>query len=610
MSDTPPPQTEVTEDDQPSGGWKQPASASAWRAPEKTVEQQGWRVPTLPANLKEQPAQTGDWHLPSPEDTIFTPQDVIEITPLEVEVSASTVIGDAIAPEDALFGAAQAASSASVVAQVDAPVAPEDLMYMLEHIDEKDDDFDTLHMSELVALANLADSQPMDALPGADSPISAAQATANAVEDSGLQNAVLSPAERLALKPAVDDPGEYARQQLALLGGTAATPVVADVTGAGSGTAEIDPGEYARQQLAQLGVGTATFDPGISVAAAPAPAVSVELLNPREQELARRYHDTQEKVQSLRRMMQAGQISPDDFQAQLRDLMILDDDQQWWMMGVETDTWYKSDGSDWAQSTPPVLVKEDRIKRVSARDLSGIVQQPLDYLPDSQPQAAASAYQEFSSPASEIRLDENFMPLPNQVPVNDPDFTVPNPNVIDINTMRLSDAPTLPGSSFTQDTVPSAAFSDQTVMATPVSYGTVEAPYDVGIDEPPDYDVEQIAPVYEEAAERQRQSTFRTLAFIAAGLTVLVFLAAGAFIAFALLWYQGIVDSWEPQIAAVANYEPPFQTIEILDSTGAEIATLGREGADRRDVTLDRISPYFIHAVISLENERFYEDPG
>jgi len=622
MSDTPPPQTELTENDQPSGGWKQPATPTAWRAPEKTVDQQGWRVPTLPANLKEEPAQTGAWHLPSPEDTIFTPQDVIEIAPPQnppsaappsVPTSASTVMGDAIAPEDALFGAAKAASSASV-AQTDAPVAPEDLMYMLEHIDEKDDDFDTLHMSELVALANLADSQPMEVLLGAESPISAAQAAANFKAESGPQNAMLSPAERLALKPSPDDPGEYARQQLALLGGgTAATPVVADVTGAASasGTAEIDPGEYARQQLAQLGVGTIPVDSGISAPATPVLAIApAEALNPREQELARRYHDTQDKVQSLRRMMQAGQISPDDFQAQLRDLMILDDDQQWWMMGVETDTWYKSDGSDWAQSTPPVLVKEERIKRVSARDLSGIVQQPLDYLPDSQPQQAASGYEEASSPASEIRLDENYMPLPNQVPVNDPDFTVPNPNVIDLNTMRVSEAPTVPGSSFTQDTVPGTAFSDQTVMATPVSYGRVEAPFDEGIDEPPDYDVEQDAPIYEGAAERQRQSTFRTLAFIAAGLTILAFLAAGAFIVFALLWYQGIVDTWKPQIAALANYEPPFQTIEILDSTGAEIATLGREGADRRDVTLERISPYFIHAVISLENERFYEDPG
>jgi membrane peptidoglycan carboxypeptidase len=90
----------------------------------------------------------------------------------------------------------------------------------------------------------------------------------------------------------------------------------------------------------------------------------------------------------------------------------------------------------------------------------------------------------------------------------------------------------------------------------------------------------------------------------------LVFIAGAGFIAAALLWYNGIVDNWETQVAALENFEPTFQTVKILDTNGIEIATLGEEGNDRRPVPLERISPYLIHAVISLENERFYEDPG
>ncbi|MDX1993863.1 MAG: transglycosylase domain-containing protein [bacterium] len=621
MSDTPPPPADVSQDEQPSGGWQRPSTTNAWRAPERSNEPQGWRVPALPQNLDEQPAETGAWHLPKAEDTTFTPEAVIEIKPpedalLEFNPTPSVMVTpppndpNAIAPEDALFSAAQAAAPGDAPAQPSTPVAPEDLLLMLEHIDEEEDDFNTLQMSELMALANLADSQPVQAIPGAESPI-VAGLTAAANQAASPAANLLSPAERAVLTPGVDDAAEYARKQLEQLGadeeaapagtvgvagGTVATPTGPEATGIGSGTAAVDAAAYAREQLQQLGVETEVE-----------PAAPAEVLNPREQDLARRYHETQDRVRQLRAQVQAGQLSQDDFLNQLRDLMVLDDEQQWWMMGVESDSWYRAEGDQWVQDSPSVLEKEERIQQQQAGDLNRFVQQPLDYLPDSQPQAAVTG--EFTSPGGEIRLDENFMPLPREVPVNDPDFTVPNPAVIGVNTVRSNEAATIPGASFYDATVPSPA-AGPTVAATPVSYGTVESPYDVT--EPPDYELEaeKAAPIYEEAAERQRQSAARTVFLIVAGIIILVLLIGVGGIAASLLWYQGIVDQWEPQIVALANYQPPFQTVTILDSAGGEIATLGRDGADRREIALTEISPYFLHAVISLEDPNFYDDPG
>src|SRR5690606_16357003 len=68
---------------------------------------------------------------------------------------------------------------------------------------------------------------------------------------------------------------------------------------------------------------------------------------------------------------------------------------------------------------------------------------------------------------------------------------------------------------------------------------------------------------------------------------------------------------YSDQIAALANYQPQFQTARIYAADGSVIAELIGQGAgDRRRVSLSDISPYMIHALISTENERFYNDPG
>lgn len=576
MSDHPSRSNDNPEGEPPVSGWRQPSTPGTWRQPEQPQEV-GWRVPALPTNLDASPAKEGDWHLPAPDDTTFGPDDETEILRPEDMLDIGVVPEPAARPEDVL--------------------APEDLMFLIENPEDDEDDFETLQMSELIALASLAeDEAETEVIQGAGSLISEALVAAQPEDAASTtpDEDKYSPAERAMMaKTAADaaDPAEYARRQLAELG------IGSDdaAASAPSDEAVTDAAEYARRQLEQLG---ATGYGAAMTQDTPLPQAT-QPFDPRKQELARRFLDTQEQVRALRQMAQTGNISQEDFLTQLRNLMIRDDDQVWWIMGVETDTWYRAEGNDWVTDTPSVLLDYQRASQGGAAglDINRVVQDSLPYLPDS----SSMPVSEYSAPRQQApqygaQIDE--FPIPEPVPRTDPDYTVPNPRVYDATSLNDPYA-----------TVPSSGFSGPTVMARPVEYGSVEAPYDTT--EPPDFDaLDAEGEIYEEAVERQRQSTMRIIALVAAAFIGLMLLAGAGIIIAALLWYNGIVGEWEAQIAALENFQPEFQTVVILDNRGNEIGTLGREGDDRRVVSLGEISPFMIHAVVSIENERFFEDPG
>ena len=71
---------------------------------------------------------------------------------------------------------------------------------------------------------------------------------------------------------------------------------------------------------------------------------------------------------------------------------------------------------------------------------------------------------------------------------------------------------------------------------------------------------------------------------------------------------KGILAS-APDISAVDVIPTGFSTT-VLASDGSEIATLVAEGSNRRSVTLDEIPKDLQHAVVAIEDERFYEHNG
>ncbi len=551
----------------PSGGWHAPTTSdetSGWRVPAQAEEQTGgWRVPALPQDLDIVPDDAGIWHLPRPEDTTFRPDDEIEISrspegglqpdtataPLENEASADgmdAAARDASLPFDDVPGGAapQATLDALIAESAGLPFGPEssaaarngdDLIAPALLHDE--DDEDSFSMSELIALASLVEDQPQ------------ARSTADA-----------------APAPTADpnDPAEYARRQLERLSAEQPQPAA-----------------------------TTTAPEAAEAPAASEPSAA-ELVEAGQASLAKKYHETEEKVRGLRRQYRNGQLTRDQLQTELRRLMVLDDDNVWWMLGVETDTWYKFSNGQWLPETPPALAAEQEVD-------TGMDTMPSAPMLPGDRTVATSA----------INLPDEYMPLPRSVPVRDPDYTLPGAAGFRLPPVPNDLGVTQPVRS--QPTIPNAAVSGETVASAPADLGTqpgVPAPReDVA---PPSYDLRSKAsPTYDQVLKQKRQSMGRLLAILAIVGVALLFLLGACGIVGGIAYYSSLSGPYQDEIAALANYQPEFQTARILDAEGNMIAELtSRDGGARQKIALRDVSPFLIHAVLATENERYYDDPG
>lgn len=637
------------------GGWRAPKAGEAvpgWRSPESAPQEEttGWRVPALPQELEAEPENAGAWHLPKPEDTTFTPEDEIVVSePAETEATAEAETAEAAAevetaeaeavaesetaeaetesaipfdeveitaapeveliepevgddvpdeerplPFGAEVGAAPATPADEEAPAEEAPLpfeteaaatpaeSPDDLMTPPLVVSEEDEEVeDTFSMSELIALASLVESEQLAA-----------------ASDTGA-----APAAEAESEPT--DVAEYARRQLERLQQAEASQPSAPAAGTAPAGA-VDPAEYARQQLERLGQ---TPPPQ----ATPTPAEEVlpvtPVLNPQEAELAQKYEETEAQVRELRQQYRNGQLSRDQLQTALRGLMVLDDNQIWWMMGVETDTWYKYEGGQWVQATPEVLVKS----RKAREDIH------LPVVP------TAGSDQTAASPpmvddgrtvvTTPISAEDEYMPLPRPVPVRDPDFTLPGTGGIYIPPSPSNLEVTQPVGS--QPTVPMGAgqYQQATIPASPVqgqASDYVGAPGAVDTSAPPDYEIADVpSPIFRQAQQKKRQSTMRTVLIVAVIGFALLFLVGACGIIAGIAYYSSLASPYQEQIAALANYQPQFQTATILDAEGNVLMELtSQEGGAREKIPLSEMSPFFIHAVVSTENERFFDDPG
>jgi len=91
-----------------------------------------------------------------------------------------------------------------------------------------------------------------------------------------------------------------------------------------------------------------------------------------------RFRKVEAEVNSLKKQLKAGRLSAQKFSEQLNKLMVEDDSGDWWMVGTKSDAWFRFDGQNWVQSTPPGRwVQEDRsisgsrIKRASQKSQQG-----------------------------------------------------------------------------------------------------------------------------------------------------------------------------------------------------------------------------------------------
>lgn len=562
-------------------GWRSPNQAPAtpssdrhaWRAPaepEAETPSESWRVPTLPRDLDVKSESKGAWHLPEPGDTPYSAEHESVITP-EAE-AASAEATEIIAESEST------AAEGDTIGENVLPFDGEEPSQALELIDEDEDD-DSFSMSELVALASLVDNVPSVEVQPARSTSELAAAAESAEAPATDEQAAGTSADDAS------DPAAYARRELERLQqaassaeaavaavADAAEPATTDSASVEAIPAEsniVSPEEYARQQLASLG---AAQQPAAESSAAAA-----------EPTLADKFRQAEASIRALRQQYQQGTLTRDQFQSELRRLMVLDENSVWWMMGVESDRWYRHDNGQWVPATPPALAATESAAGVSA-DANDLGNEGDRTVP--------------TSPITEW--------IPRRVPVSDPDYTVPNTGGIYLDSQLSAD--TMPMATVQSDAMSGATVPNPAVQ---LQYDSVGSPISTAAEEPPSYDAELASPNYEDAVARQRQRTARTVAIVAAVGAALLFLLGAIAAIGIVLYYNSLASPYRDAIAGLANYQPQFRTARILAADGSLIAQLSsQQGGLRDEVALNEVSPEFVHALVSIENERFFEDPG
>jgi membrane peptidoglycan carboxypeptidase len=629
--------------DRENKGWRTPQTPGAWHTPQPDVAATTGRTSAvnLPADLEQQPSEDGGWHLPRPENTIYTPPSNATAA-AALPNTANETSTMALRPED--FDTAPADTTA---APLEPLLAPEDMLFAVASkisdaaAPPSDEQFS---MSELVALASLVDQTPTaDATPAASGP-PLLSGVAAATPD--LNTANLSPAERALVQSVTAKQNEaqqtsgnflsaedYAKQQLAMLDDPNAAPSFASAgmaVGVAPSGAAATPEDYAKQQLAMLGgdddsstgallatqiMPTGPQFPTANFGAAPAPSsFGVPMPDPATQELADKFRATQAQVSALRAQYTSGAMSREQLETQLRTLMVLDTDQVWWMMGVETDTWYQFVNNEWVPATPPALSAT-----ASGAGFAPLNNAPLTYLTDAAPPASPAEY------SNELRVDENFMPLPRQVPKVDPNLTQPNTAGIylrdELGALTQGGAAT-PNNMATLASSPSAV--GPTVPSPAVNVGSYqgepfapigEANFGVGVPSPIEEDeappLDPSLSITEEARKNTKDRQRNMILIAVAAMLGLIALVGIGIVGYVLYYYNTVVTEWQDEITALANYRPSFQTARILDADGNLLAELNsQDGGARTPITLSQMSPYLIHAVVATENERFFVDPG
>ena len=277
---------------------------------------------------------------------------------------------------------------------------------------------------------------------------------------------------------------------------------------------------------------------------------------------AARFRAAELAVRDLRRRQGAGLLSRAQLQAELRRHMV-EDEGIWWMLGVETDTWYRYDerAAGWVIAQPPAAAG---LPTQAGADVANAPAAPDETLSGTLPPG-------FAPVEDELPRDDT--------PLYDREATIAGMAAIHQASRRLSE----------QDRPPGAE------RAAP----------------PPTQLDERLAPHAEVPPPRQTAGRpvvppRLLLAGILAGVAIL--LLAGLTALVVMLRYNNIVARYDAQIDALAQARPGFQSLRILSADGALLAELDSEDGRREPRPLGEISPWLIAAVVVSQEAQFYEN--
>ncbi len=304
------------------------------------------------------------------------------------------------------------------------------------------------------------------------------------------------------------------------------------------------------------------------------------------------YSNVEAEVQILRRKYRVGNMTADELRKSLRDLMVLDPTGNWWMIGMESDRWYKYNGTTWLQQDPPGRLPSSSPGPTITTDV---------------PNTNGSL---FGTPApttaSPITTFDEFG-MPKIVSINDMDATMVGRSAAYLDSTLKArpgiDEPPIDSQATVAAsgiTVPSPAISASAAQPAIPSPGPSVQPVQ------PDYGARPTGL----AANRSQL----TGCVVRGALVALVLVLGCSLIGVigAIGYYYSVVNQYGAQIDALAqNVNSQSQTLRIFDASKKVIAEVSDKDAGKRTlVKLDQISPFLIHATITTEDQRFYDTPG
>lgn len=393
-----------------------------------------------------------------------------------------------------------------------------------------------------------------------ESPVTSADMTANTdgtqTADLGVTSPTTGIMQPTGIQPPISEPiaTPVASLQPSVVGGLrferigSETPLISTDSGAGSSI---------------LGASGTSFSP-----ATPPPST-----------LQDKYTNVESEVQILRRKYKVGNMTADELRAALRKLMVLDDTGNWWMIGMESDRWYKYDGVSWLQAEPP-----------------GHAATPPTLTAD-MPASGFGAGASFT-PSQPIPPMSGDPQLPQQVSLRDMDATLVGKAAPYLDNTLKSRGITepLPDAGATVTSASFGGTNNEAFIESPAPSIPLQPNYG---DQPADL----------ASARPQLTSVLVRLAVVS---LVLVLGCSLLGVLGAIGYYYSVVNQYAASIDALAqNVQGQSQTLRIFDAGGGVIAEVSDPNAGKRTlVTLDKVSPYLIHATVATEDQRFFETPG
>ena len=314
----------------------------------------------------------------------------------------------------------------------------------------------------------------------------------------------------------------------------------------------------------------------------PAPAAAAPL-DPAVDEAAQRFIEMQNQAATLADLLNKEEISFEDYQRLLYEAMVQDERGVWWMIDAENNDWYRHDPdrNQWQVDFPSALRDVERHQGGSSNGDETLTEYDLP--------ATLGA-----PAAGDPIYDERGVKIGTVPPTKDELYTVPG-------AAALADEipgqqPTLANEAQLSATIPGLAQPDSDAVIP----RAIDTEYELGA-----------SPIVRELLESRRSKRARLLMTSLAALLMLAL--AGGIIAAGviMMWYRDTVEPFAQAIAALENYSGAYQTARIFDSEGNLLAALNsQDTGSRTAVPLEQVSPFMIHAIVSQENERFFDDPG